>query len=106
MDAGVKSRLARVSTATLTTCLFKRGFKNAFLQNVHPLNPNARPMVGPAFTLRYIPAREDLDVLEAYANFEHPQRKRSRPAPKGHVLVMTAARYARPPPPATSSSPA
>ncbi|MCB1993290.1 MAG: ribonuclease activity regulator RraA, partial [Geminicoccaceae bacterium] len=75
MDEAVRTRLAAVSTATLTTCLFKRGLRNQFLQNVHPINAAGKRLVGPAFTLRYIPAREDIDVLEAYADFEHPQRK-------------------------------
>ena len=63
MPLSEKSRgiLMRVSTATLTTIMFKRGFRNVFLQGLKPLNPQACRFVGPAFTLRYIPAREDLD---------------------------------------------
>ena len=56
-----RERLSAVSTATLTTVLFKRGFRNAYIQGIHRINPDAPPMVGPAYTLRYIPAREDLD---------------------------------------------
>ena len=44
-------------TATICTALYKRGLRNQFIQDVHPLNPNGAPMVGEAFTLRYIPAR-------------------------------------------------
>lgn len=95
MDAVVRQKLAAVSTATLTTCLFKRGFRNAYLQDVHPLNPKGRPMVGPAFTLRYIPAREDLDTMAVYADFEHPQRKAIETCPAGHVLVMDSRKDAR-----------
>jgi regulator of RNase E activity RraA len=95
MDAAVRAKLEAVSTATLTSCLFKRGFRNAFLQNVHPVNPGGRPMVGPAFTLRYIPAREDIDVLDVYADFEHPQRKAIETCPAGHVLVMDSRKDAR-----------
>ena len=95
MDAAVRQQLAAVSTATLTTCLFKRGFRNAYLQDVHPLNPKGRPMVGPAFTLRYIPAREDLDTMAVYADFEHPQRKAIETCPAGHVLVMDSRKDAR-----------
>ncbi len=82
------ARLKHVSTATLTTQLFKRGFRNAFIQGVGPLGDYEENMVGPAYTLRYIPAREDLDVLEAFANPEHPQRKAVENAPAGKVLVM------------------
>jgi regulator of RNase E activity RraA len=56
-----RDKLKTVSTATLCTALFKRGLRNQFIQDVHPLNPNGAPMVGEAFTLRYIPAREDLN---------------------------------------------
>jgi regulator of RNase E activity RraA len=81
-------RLGQASTATLTTQLFKRGFRNLFMQGVRPLGPLRRNLVGPAFTLRYIPAREDLDVIEAYADPEHPQRKAIETVPAGHVLVV------------------
>ncbi|MGH7057836.1 MAG: ribonuclease activity regulator RraA [Acetobacteraceae bacterium] len=81
-------RLGEVSTATLTTQLFKRGFRNIFMQNVRPLGHYRRTLVGPAFTLRYIPAREDIDVIDAYANPDHPQRKAIELTPAGHVLVV------------------
>ncbi len=77
-----------VSTATLTTLLFKRGLRNAFLQGVRPLNPNAPRLVGPAYTLRYIPAREDLDHIGVFKDHSHPQRKAVEEIPPGHVLVM------------------
>ena len=67
--------LRRVSTATLTTQLFKRGMRNAFMQGVRPLNRYGDNLVGPAFTLRNIPAREDLDTVAVFADPEHPQRK-------------------------------
>jgi regulator of RNase E activity RraA len=95
MDAAVRAKLEAVSTATLTTCLFKRGLCNAFLQDVHPVGAARRTMVGPAFTLRYIPAREDIDVLDVYADFEHPQRKAIETCPAGHVLVMDSRKDAR-----------
>ena len=94
LTAENRERLKRVSVATLTTCLFKRGFRNAFIQGVHPIAPDTR-MVGEAFTLRYIPAREDIDVLEAYADPEHPQRKAIETCPPGHVLVMDSRKDAR-----------
>ncbi len=80
--------MRRVSTATLTTALFKRGLRNAFMQGVRPLGRYGANMVGPAFTLRNIPAREDLDRLDGFANPEHPQRKAVETTPTGHVLVV------------------
>ena len=56
-----RDKLKKISTATLTTALFKRGLRRQMIQDVHPLNPKALPITGEAFTLRYIPAREDLD---------------------------------------------
>jgi len=62
------AKLKKVSTATISTCLFKRGLKNQYLQNVLPLSSNKETMVGEAFTLRYIPAREDL-IQYAYKHY-------------------------------------
>src|SRR6202046_3937046 len=81
-------RLRLVSTATLTTQLFKRGLRNAFMQGVRPLGRYNGNLVGPAFTLRNIPAREDLDTVAVFANPEHPQRKAIEITPEGHVLVI------------------
>lgn len=81
-------RMARVTTATLTTQLFKRGIRNVFMQGVRPLGRYGANLVGPAFTLRNIPAREDLDRLEGFADPEHPQRKAIEATPPGHVLVV------------------
>jgi regulator of RNase E activity RraA len=83
-----RESLKHVSTATLTTVLFKRGLRNAYIQGVGPLNPDAATMVGEAFTLRYIPAREDLDVIDVFKDPAHPQRAAVEAIPPGHVLVM------------------
>lgn len=80
--------LGKASTATLTTQLFKRGLRNTFLAGVAPLNTGSSRMVGEAFTLRYIPAREDLDVLEVFNDYDHPQRKAIEAVGPGQVLVM------------------
>jgi regulator of RNase E activity RraA len=82
-----REKLAAVSTATLTTALFKRGFRNVFMQGgVHRINPGPN-MVGFAYTMRYIPAREDLDTLEVFADRGHPQRKAVEECPAGAVFV-------------------
>lgn len=83
-----RAMLAEVSTATLTTQLFKRGLRNLFIQGVGPLNPAAPRLVGEAFTLRYIPAREDIDHVGVFQDPEHPQRKAIETVPAGQVLVM------------------
>ena len=88
MEAATLDRLRRVSTATLTTQLFKRGLRNAFMQGVQPLGHYDANLVGPAFTLRNIPAREDIDTVAVFADAEHPQRKAIEVTPEGHVLVI------------------
>ncbi|MGP1396198.1 MAG: ribonuclease activity regulator RraA [Inquilinaceae bacterium] len=83
-----RNRLRSVSTATLTTVLFKHGFRNVFVQGVAPINPAAPTMVGEAYTMRYIPAREDLDHLGVFEDRSHPQRRAVEDIPPGHVLVI------------------
>ena len=89
-----RERLKKVSTATLTTVLFKRGLRNVFIQGIFLLNARAPRMVGEAFTLRYIPAREDVDQLGAFEGRGHPQREAIEACPAGSVLVMDARRDA------------
>lgn len=84
----LKYLLGRASTATLTTKLFARGLRNTFLHGLAPLRPLERPLVGEAFTLRYIPAREDLDVLSAFEDYNHPQRAAIERTPPGAILIM------------------
>lgn len=88
MNPGIKNKLMHVSTATLCTALFKRGLRNQFLQDVHPLKGNKPNMVGPAFTLRYIPAREDLNDISVFQNPAHPQRASVEACPEGHVMMI------------------
>jgi regulator of RNase E activity RraA len=90
-----KQKLQKVSTATIATCLFKRGFKNQFIQNVKPLKLGKPTMVGTAFTLRYIPAREDLNTISAFKDTKHPQRVAVEECPKGSVLVIDSRNNAR-----------
>lgn len=88
MNPATRAKLAGISTATLCTALFKRGLRNQFIQDVRPLNPAGGTMVGPAFTLRYIPAREDLNTLAVFRDPTHPQRVAVDQCPEGAVLVM------------------
>ncbi|MEQ9123282.1 MAG: ribonuclease activity regulator RraA [Alphaproteobacteria bacterium] len=88
MRQDTHEKLMQVSVATLATALFKRGLRNQTIQDVRPVAPKGRNMVGPAFTLRYIPAREDLNQLVEFRNPDHPQRKAVESCPPGAVLVM------------------
>ncbi|MDE3742818.1 ribonuclease activity regulator RraA [Maribacter polysaccharolyticus] len=90
-----KEKLKKVSTATIATCLFKRGLKNQFIQDVKPLKPNKPNMVGEAYTLRYIPAREDLNPIEVFRDPKHLQRVAVEECPKGAVLVIDSRKDAR-----------
>jgi regulator of RNase E activity RraA len=82
-------KLHEVSTASLTSELLKLGFRNTFMAGVRPLRPGKR-MVGYAFTLRYIPAREDLDFQVEYDNWTNPQRVAVETIGPDQVLVIDA----------------
>jgi regulator of RNase E activity RraA len=85
----------KVSTATLCTALFKRGLRHQFIQDVRPLNPGLPNMVGEAFTLRYMPAREDLNPINVFLDRNHPQRQAVEQCPEGAVLVIDSRKDAR-----------
>jgi regulator of RNase E activity RraA len=89
-----RAKLKTVSVATLCTALYKRGFRTQFIQNVLPVNTSG-PMVGEAFTLRYIPAREDLNPVSIFQDREHPQRVAIEQCPPGSVMVIDSRKDAR-----------
>ena len=95
LTAATRDKLRTISTATVATALFKRGFRTQFVQNVHPLSPDQPVLVGEAFTLRYMPAREDLNQLSVFRDRSHPQRKAVEDCPPGAVLVMDSRKDAR-----------
>ncbi len=88
LDENTTQFLTQVSTATLTTQLFKRGLRNAFLYGLRPLNADAASFVAEAVTLRYIPAREDIDTLSVFDDYDHPQRAAIELTGPGQALVM------------------
>ena len=90
-----RAKLKSVSTATVATILFKRGLRGQFIQDVQPLRVRAESMVGEAFTLRYIPAREDLNGIEVFKDPGHPQRKGVETCPPGAVMVIDSRKDAR-----------
>lgn len=90
-----RAKFKRVSTASLATALYKRGLRGQFVQGVLPVAPKEEVMVGQAFTLRYIPAREDRNPITVFKNPDHPQRVAMETCPPGHVLVMDSRKDAR-----------
>jgi len=99
LEPDTRKKLMAVSTATLCTALFKRGLRCQFIQDVRPVNTQRDPktpnMVGEAFTLRYIPAREDLNPISVFQDRAHPQRKAVEDCPPGAVLVIDSRKDAR-----------
>lgn len=84
----VKALFETTTTATLCTQLFKRGLRNQFIQAVGLVTPKAGMMIGEAFTLRNIPAREDLDGPGKFDGRSHPQRRAIEECPAGAVLAI------------------
>jgi regulator of RNase E activity RraA len=95
LSDATRHKLKSVSTATICTALFKRGLHRQFIQDVRPLNSNLANMVGEAFTLRYIPAREDLNPISVFQDRSHPQRKAIEECPPGAVMVIDSRKDAR-----------
>jgi regulator of RNase E activity RraA len=95
LSTETRQKLMHISTATLCTALFKRGLRNQFIQDVHRLNPNLPNMVGEAYTLRYIPAREDLNTIEVFKDRAHPQRVAVEQCPAGAVLMIDSRKNPR-----------
>lgn len=94
MNEATREKLMGVSVATLASVLYKRGLRNQVIQGVHPLGWKGRNMVGPAFTLRYIPAREDRNPMSIFRDPAHPQRVAIETCPPGAVLVMDSRKQA------------
>ena len=95
LSADTVKNFLYASTATISMQMMKRGFRNCAIGGVKPLNPKAAQLVGPAYTLRYIPAREDLDKPPTPADPPSAQRAAIEETPPGHVLVIaTEGQYA------------
>lgn len=95
LSTATREKLKTVSTATIATALFKRGLRSQMIQGVKPLDPSKPTMVGEAFTLRYIPAREDLNPITVFQDRGHPQRKAVEECPPGAVFVIDSRKDAR-----------
>ncbi len=95
MIASTREKLRSISTATIATCLFKRGLRNQFIQGVRPLKTGKPNMIGEAYTLRYIPAREDLNPVKVFEDPAHPQRTAVEGCPPGSVMVIDSRKDSR-----------
>lgn len=95
LSEDTRAKLKKISTASVATALYKRGLRNQFIQGVTPVAAKAETMVGQAFTLRYIPAREDRNPITVFRDADHPQRVAVETCPPGWVLVMDARKDAR-----------
>ena len=91
---GVLDTLRQVSTSTLATQLYKRGFRQPQLLGVRPLSEEADGFVAEAFTMRFIPMREDVDTLDPYRSGNTLQWEAFESVPPGHVLVIDSYRNA------------
>lgn len=95
LSTETRDKLMEVSAATISTALFKVGLKNQFIQDVGPVAVKTRNMVGQAYTLRYIPAREDLNPISVFQDPTHPQRVGVEEIPPGHVMVIDSRKNPR-----------
>ena len=68
LDPAIRAQLDAVSTATITTVLLKKGLRNVWMRGTRPIRPGQGKVIGPAFTLRFIPAREDLATPESWSS--------------------------------------
>lgn len=83
-----RDKLARVGTANIANALFKRGLRKTYMLGIAPLSPDQEQLVGPAYTLRFIPSREDLDTMANYSRADNLHRRAIEECPPGHVLVI------------------
>ncbi|WP_156884508.1 ribonuclease activity regulator RraA [Pandoraea thiooxydans] len=89
LDPAIVKALSNVTTATLTTILLKKGLRNVWIRGAFPLAKDVPRVVGRVFTVRFVPAREDLATLESWAS---PKSSRGaiEQMPAGCVAVVDA----------------
>lgn len=90
LEDGVRRKLHRVGTANVANALLARGFRNVMMPGVRALADGQEKLVGPAYTLRFIPAREDLDSMADYSRDDNLHRLAIEQCPPGAVLVIDA----------------
>ncbi|MBX6743594.1 MAG: ribonuclease activity regulator RraA [Acetobacteraceae bacterium] len=91
LDAATKAKLEKITTATITTVLLKKGLRNVWMRGPQPFTPSARGkrLVGPAFTMRFVPAREDLATPESWSS-PRSTRAAIEDMPEGCIAVADA----------------
>jgi len=89
LDPKAIATLRGVSTATLTTVLLKKGLRNVWMRGTKPIRQGQPRVVGPAFTLRFVPAREDLATPASWAS-PISTRAAIEAMPEGCVAVADA----------------
>ncbi|WP_159348938.1 ribonuclease activity regulator RraA [Roseomonas harenae] len=89
LDPQIKSALEGVSTATLTTVLLKKGLRNVWMRGTKPIREGQPRLVGRAFTLRFVPAREDLATPESWSS-PISTRAAIEAMPEGCITVVDA----------------
>src|ERR1700723_166351 len=89
LDEKTIATLEATATATLTTVLLKKGLRNVWLRGTRPLRPGQKRLVGPAFTLRFVPAREDLATPESWSS-PTSTRAAIEAMPPGCIAVVGA----------------
>ena len=89
LDEKTTAILCGTATATLTTVLLKKGLRNVWLRGAKPLSPGPKRLAGPAFTLRFVPAREDLATPESW-NSPLSTRAAIEAMPPGCIVVVDA----------------
>ncbi len=89
LDAKVVETLSKVTTATLTTLLLKKGLRNVWMRGTRPIRPGQPRLVGRAFTLRFVPAREDLATPESWSK-PISTRGAIEAMPEGCIVVADA----------------
>ena len=89
IDEKIIETLSGITTATLTTVLLKKGLRNVWMRGAKPLRPGQKRVVGPAFTLRFVPAREDLATPESWSS-PISTRAAIEAMPPGCVAVVDA----------------
>jgi regulator of RNase E activity RraA len=88
LTAPDRERLKQVSIATISTCLYRAGVKVVVPHGVRPLTSTQPRMVGEAFTLRFIPMRDDVGGMSSYGAGPNVHQQAFEDCPAGHVLVM------------------
>src|ERR1043165_2846730 len=95
LSDATRNKLKGIFTASVATALVNRGLRIQMLQDAPPPGPGPPALVGEAFTLRYMPAREDINKIDVFRDRAHPQRKAIEDCPPGAVLVMDSRKDAR-----------